>query len=944
MLTLILVLSMLANIPSVSSVQGPRTEDLIIRFYSDIQSTYSALKADEIDLVAYTGWSVGLPLHDGKQFTADLFADAIFDPNIVLAPLPGNDIVGFDFNSNCTIETYPGIRSPMTYKSFRQALAFLVDKDWIVDEAKGGFASKIDVPIPYPQSGWWNSNVTGVNYPYAYNPFTAASYLDADGFAQGATPNPDYDPAFPGSAMYIRIYPPGHSKAGQDLDPLVFYVRTDDLARLQAGRHLIRYMRKYGIPVNPVEATKQALYDPVMGMRDFHIYTSGWVVKKWPIYLYKLYHRDFWYPYGANYVTGLNCTGGSNYPELDNELRQLWLSPAYAGSVIPCNNAQQIMIDECISVWLYNSLSYVPYTTKLLGIVNMDGYGPINKYTFMNAYKTDGTAIRVGLVNPPISLNVMYSDWIYDWIGLDRIYSHLMNEAPYDLSVDQPWLAQDWYIDTWVDPQDGETKTRVTYWLRENVSWVQPVTGDWDGWVTAHDVEFSIWYNYAYNDAWHWNDVADVHHTRIVDDLCIEVYFNVSTYWGVYWIGEQLPLIPKHLWLTNFCEERDATVILDRDYAPCEKFMFTEDAVVQTVEVWLDGTPLTESVDYNIVAKNGRHNWFHWLIPAYNGQNLTVRYWTPFMDPHGYTPGNYPLETILEGCGMYYVTSHTPWVGGSLTLKRNPYFWLETPVLGDIDFVWSWLGYDESRRIDPNRAPRHGCYEVTTFDVVLVSGASGSQGTGVPDPNWFPGADLAMPGGEINVYDMATVTGQMGERWGCTGPVVNHDVAVINIATSKTGCLPMETAGQGFNVSVYVTVENQGDSTETFTVTAYANVNIIGTQPVTLNAGDNQILTYIWNTTSFAKGNYTISATADTVPSETDTTDNTMTDGTVLITIAGDIDGDRDVDIYDIVRMSGIYGVSKPDPLYDPNCDIDDDGDIDIYDIVAAAGNYGESW
>ena len=63
----------------------------------------------------------------------------------------------------------------------------------------------------------------------------------------------------------------------------------------------------------------------------------------------------------------------------------------------------------------------------------------------------------------------------------------------------------------------------------------------------------------------------------------------------------------------------------------------------------------------------------------------------------------------------------------------------------------------------------------------------------------------------------------------------------------------------------------------------------------------------------------------------------------VLVTIAGDVDGDRDVDIFDIAKMAGVYGVKEPNPRYEPNCDIDGDGDIDIFDIVKAAGNYGES-
>ena len=168
----------------------------------------------------------------------------------------------------------------------------------------------------------------------------------------------------------------------------------------------------------------------------------------------------------------------------------------------------------------------------------------------------------------------------------------------------------------------------------------------------------------------------------------------------------------------------------------------------------------------------------------------------------------------------------------------------------------------------------------------------------------------------------------------------NRDVAVTNITLSRT------VIGQGYGMSINVTAENQGDFEETFNVTLYANTAIVHILTVyNLTIGNSTTVTFTWNTTGFAKGNYTISATADTVPSETDTADNMLSAAMdVCVTIPGDVDGDRDVDIYDIVRMLGVYGVSKPDPRYDPSCDIDNDGDIDIYDIVIAAGNYGESW
>ena len=119
---------------------------------------------------------------------------------------------------------------------------------------------------------------------------------------------------------------------------------------------------------------------------------------------------------------------------------------------------------------------------------------------------------------------------------------------------------------------------------------------------------------------------------------------------------------------------------------------------------------------------------------------------------------------------------------------------------------------------------------------------------------------------------------------------------------------------------------------------------IIDLHTITLAPRTSTTLTFTWATTGFPKENYTLTAVASPLQGEADPVDYVLVNGPVFVTIPGDVDGDRDVDIFDIVRMTGVYGISKPDPQYDPNSDIDGDGDIDIYDIVAAAGNYGESW
>lgn len=168
--------------------------------------------------------------------------------------------------------------------------------------------------------------------------------------------------------------------------------------------------------------------------------------------------------------------------------------------------------------------------------------------------------------------------------------------------------------------------------------------------------------------------------------------------------------------------------------------------------------------------------------------------------------------------------------------------------------------------------------------------------------------------------------------------VLRRDVALSALMLSKT------VVGAGFRMSINVTVENQGMFFEEVSVTAIANLQFIETRNVLLTVGNSTVITFTWNTTAWAKGEYVIHVEASAVPGETDLADNTASDGPVLVTLPGDVDGDRDVDIFDLVRMTGVYGAKKPDIRYSANCDIDDDGDIDIFDLVITAGNYGESW
>jgi len=168
--------------------------------------------------------------------------------------------------------------------------------------------------------------------------------------------------------------------------------------------------------------------------------------------------------------------------------------------------------------------------------------------------------------------------------------------------------------------------------------------------------------------------------------------------------------------------------------------------------------------------------------------------------------------------------------------------------------------------------------------------------------------------------------------------LVIHDVAVTNVQCSPTRVYT------GQSVSISVSAQNEGTTSETFRVSVHANATLIGTLWVmNLSAGDDTILSYTWNTTDTSKGIYTIKATAHPVVDEVDITDNTMSYSSLLVTIMGDVDGDFDVDIFDIVLIASFYGVEYTDPRYNQFFDLNLDGEIDIFDIVIAADNYGQT-
>jgi len=212
-----------------------------------------------------------------------------------------------------------------------------------------------------------------------------------------------------------------------------------------------------------------------------------------------------------------------------------------------------------------------------------------------------------------------------------------------------------------------------------------------------------------------------------------------------------------------------------------------------------------------------------------------------------------------------------PWYSKTITYRE---FIIVTALADICGAYWKTVGGQNYQAIPD--------LKVDSTDSNAVMAAFGSM---PGDPRWNPQADLDRDD-FISLVD-PWITANMFGWVACTGvpwgyKVIVHDVATIGIKPSSTNI----TLGQSVNINV--TVKNQGDATETFIedvfLSVYANTTFLGSQTVSsLIPAATRTLTFSWNTTGFLTGPYKITAIAQKVPGETDTRDNDLSYGIVLV-------------------------------------------------------------
>jgi outer membrane protein assembly factor BamB/subtilisin family serine protease len=177
-----------------------------------------------------------------------------------------------------------------------------------------------------------------------------------------------------------------------------------------------------------------------------------------------------------------------------------------------------------------------------------------------------------------------------------------------------------------------------------------------------------------------------------------------------------------------------------------------------------------------------------------------------------------------------------------------------------------------------------------------------------------------------------------------------HDVSPIGASFTKT------VVGQGQSTTIRLTIKNNGDFSEDVGVIASENYTVLQMNSTVISSGSSGELDVTINTENWTKGWHVIDLVVPPVFQEYECMhDNMLLGLSFFVTIPGDVNGNRKVDLIDVYSVGRGFGSTRIDDLYwhlpyrtccphSFNCDINGDGKIDLKDYYTTCKNYGKSW
>ena len=316
-----------AGEPVLEYVEGPYSESTIYSIYGSQDAAVLALKKGDIDFMLNPlGLSSGLE----EQLRGESGLTTIENTS------DGVRYLGFNFR-----------KAPMDNKAFRQAVATLIDKEFLVDTVLQGVAIPVYTMVPEGNGAWHNPDVPliGQGLSRAERIQTAVDLLKEEGFTWEVEPRLSENGQFveqPGEGLTM---PNGEPVPEMEvMAPSAGY----DPLRSTFAIWIERWLNEVGIPLRANLTGFGVIVDRVFNQQDFDMWILGWGLTAFPDYLEAFFHSRH------SGLEGHNA-GGYNNPEFDRLADQLLSETDLEAAQQQVFEMQSFIADELPYVVLFDT-------------------------------------------------------------------------------------------------------------------------------------------------------------------------------------------------------------------------------------------------------------------------------------------------------------------------------------------------------------------------------------------------------------------------------------------------------------------------------------------------------------------------------------------------------------------------------------------------------------
>ncbi len=268
---------------------GPHVDSAIYSIYGSQDAAVLALKKGDIDFMLNPlGLSKGLQ----EQLQGQEGLTTIENSS------SGVRYLGFNFR-----------RAPMDNKAFRQAVATLIDKEFITETVLQGVAIPVYTMVPEGNKAWHNADVPmiGQGLSRGERVTEAVNLLKGAGFTWEKEPRVSED------GKFIEQRGEGLKMPNGDPVPDMSLIAPSagyDPLRSTFAIWIERWLNEMGIPLRADLTGFNLIVEKVFDTQDFDMWMLGWGLSIFPDYLEAFFHSRH------SDLEGYN-PGGYNNPEFD---------------------------------------------------------------------------------------------------------------------------------------------------------------------------------------------------------------------------------------------------------------------------------------------------------------------------------------------------------------------------------------------------------------------------------------------------------------------------------------------------------------------------------------------------------------------------------------------------------------------------------------------------